>query len=137
MAYYVQVLNDAVINVWDTPPKVPIGEDGWKNAVEQLPTIIPGRQEYGQYIFNTGADPVVISREVIEISIDDRKNRLQDNNIANFNRFVEVLKNNSQFYTSDEIATAKSTAAQNKQNINACQTHDEIDQLVLEEIPLF
>ena len=33
MPFYVQVLNDLVVNVWDTPPKVPIGEDGWRNAV--------------------------------------------------------------------------------------------------------
>jgi hypothetical protein len=79
MSNYIQVKDGRAVNFSDLP--VTVGEDGWKIAVENIPALVEGRQAYGVYTYDVNSDPVVISREIINISVENRKLTLiEDNN---------------------------------------------------------
>lgn len=136
MARYVQVLNGLVVNVWDSPPKVAIGEDGWMNAVENFPTL-SSNQEYGDFTYNIGSDLVTISRDIKEIPFEVRKQSVLDNNKSQFLNFIEMSTKNAIIYSKDEIEENKQITKTNETNINACQTHNDLDNLNLIAIKLF
>ena len=52
MSLYVRIENDQVKDCWDTPPAEGVGNNGWKNAIEIRPTIIPDRQGYTAHLIS-------------------------------------------------------------------------------------
>lgn len=136
MQLYAQVKNNLVVNVWTSPPKVAIGEDGWMNAEEVLPEI-DNSQEYGEYTYSIQPDKVVISRKVIDIPISTRKQRLLDANSINFISFAELAGKNPYLYSQEDILANKEIAKQNKLKIESATTHTELNNLVLDPLNLF
>lgn len=137
MPLYAQVKNNLVVNLWDSAPPVSVGEDGWKNAVEQLPELVTNRQEYGNWIYDVSVDPIIVTREVIDLSVEERKVRLINKNDETFKEFINVVTNAPILYSAEEIANNKVKASQNKVSIEACSTHTELDELVLNTITLY
>jgi hypothetical protein len=73
MALYVQVVNNQMAQCIDTPPPVPVGQGGWKNAIEVKPTPIPYQQGLNGPVYHCDLDPVEITWTIYEISIDEQK----------------------------------------------------------------
>ena len=69
MSLYVQIVNGQVAQCIDSTPPSPVGTDGWKNAVEVRPTIVPNRQGYTAHTFDLTTDPVQIVYGVFDISV--------------------------------------------------------------------
>jgi hypothetical protein len=137
MSLYVKVVNGLVVQVWDTPPSDPIGTNGWFNAVEIIPELIPNRQTHGQVTFDTTQDPVVISREVIELTFEQCKEILAGNNEQLYSRFLEIASKNPAIFTAEEISATRAKANSNRENIAAATTFEQLDSLVIQEISLF
>lgn len=137
MAWYVQVVNGLVKNAWDSAPPVPVGEDGWRNAVQNIPEIDPQKQEYGDWTYDIEQDPVVISREVKLVSLADRKKSLLLNNDEKFKEFVDLLSKAPSLFDEAEILANKINAKDNRDAIEAATTHEELDTIVLKPITLF
>lgn len=137
MAWYLQVVNGLVRNVWDSPPPVPVGEDGWMHAVQDIPVVDHSRYELGDWIYNVESSPAVISREVIETPLDQRKAAMIQANEAKYFKFIEVLSRAPDLFDPAEIAANKAAARANKASIEACVNHDQLDALSLQEITLF
>lgn len=136
MAKYVQVLNGLVVNVWDSPPKVPIGEDGWMNAVDDIP-VTSARQELGEWTYDLSVDPVIISREVKEIPFEERQSRLKHQNELEFTRFLEITVKQPLAYTQEDVLNNRQIARQNAETIDAAKNHDDLDAIQLTPIKLF
>lgn len=137
MAHYVQVLNDLVVNMWDSPPKVPIGEDGWRNAVMDVPTINNEKQYLGNWTYDLTVDPVIISREVFNYTVEERKQILLEKNQNYFRTFVELSAKNPNLYSQEDTSNARNTASTNKTAIDSATTHEELDNLIIIPIDLF
>lgn len=139
MAKFIQVLNGEVVNHWDIPSTLPspVGTDGWFTTVEIIPEIQEGRQTYGVYTYDTTKDPVVISREVIDIPFEQRKKDTLLVVQQRFLQWVEVMQKDSRLYTNDDIQTNKKIAEDNKNLVLAAETHDDLDNIVLIEQKLF
>lgn len=139
MARFIQVLNGEVTNHWDIPDTLPspLGTKGWTTTVEQIPTIVEGRQVYGSYTYDVTKDPVVISREIIDISVEDRKKELLEKNNSDFLNFISIFQTSPSFYTDEELISIKNIARNNKQMVISAKTHDELDSLNLVPLELF
>lgn len=137
MAWYVQVVNGLVKHAWDSVPPVPVGEDGWRNAVQNIPTIDSSKEEYGDWIYDIDQDPVVISREVKLISVENRKKILILFNDEKFKEFVDLLSKVPSLFDESEILANKTNAKDNKASIEACTTHEEVDALIIKPITIF
>lgn len=135
MSNYVQVKDGKAVNFSDLP--VTVGEDGWKAAVESIPALVEGRQAYGVYTYDVNSDPVVISREIINISVEDRKLNLTEANKQKFLDFVNLYKEAPDLYSAEEIAANKMISKANQDSIAAATTHDDLDNLSLTELNLF
>ena len=72
MALYIQEVDGLMKHLWDSPPPVPLGEDGWKEAVEVFPTIQQGRQRYGRPIPDFSTNPVELNYEIIDVTESER-----------------------------------------------------------------
>ena len=137
MPLYVKVVNDLVTQVWDTPPSDPIGTNGWRNAVEIIPELVSNRQTHGQITFDVAQEPVVISREVIDLTFEERQQLLSGTNEQLYLSFLDLAAKNPAIYTAEEIATTRAKANTNRENIAAATTHEQLDSLVIQEISLF
>ena len=73
MALYVQVVNGQMAQCIDTPPPVPVGQDGWKNAIEIKPTPIPYQQGLNGPVYLCDKDPVEIVWTLFDFTIDEQK----------------------------------------------------------------
>jgi hypothetical protein len=139
---YIQVVNGIVVNLYDTPPPDAelnnvLGEDGWKEAMEDYPEIDERWQEYGQIEYKLDVNPPIVTRGVKIVPIDDRKNGLLEKNKEDFLLFAEASRNNSSLYTEEEIEQAKLFAKENKIAIQSCETHEQLNDLVIKKIELF
>ena len=137
MAWYVQVVNGLVKNAWDSSPPVPVGQDGWKNAVQDIPEIDLAKEEYGDWIYDINQDPIVISREVKTISVANRKANMLLFNDEKYKEFVDLLSKAPSLFDEAEIIANKTNAKDNKLQIESCTTHEELDALVIKTITLF
>ena len=73
MALYVQVVNNQMAQCIDTTPPVPVGQDGWKNAIEIKPTPIPYQQGLNGPVYMCDLDPVQIVWTLFAFTIDEQK----------------------------------------------------------------
>lgn len=133
MSLYVRVVDGVVRDCWDTPPDCGVGVDGWKNAVEVKPTIIPNRQTYTAHQFDTTKDPVEIVYGINEISVDARKGGLKMNVDTEFRIMIQNQMASPDLidFNIPAISNAFSAIASKKIQIDACTTHDELDALQL------
>ena len=85
---YVQVVNGQMAQCIDTPPPVPVGQDGWKNAIEVKPALVPYQQYYEGPFYHCDLDPVEIVWTVHQMTVDERKGGMYSQNTMQFNQTV-------------------------------------------------
>jgi len=129
MSLFVRISNNQVTDCWDTPPAEGVGNNGWKNAVEVRPTIIPNRQGYTAHTFDLTKDPVEIVYGTFDISVDDRKAGMKSNAAFTFQQVVNQQARNGSAYDANAVATALTAMQTREAAIDACTTHDQLDAL--------
>ena len=133
MAYYVQVVNGVMNQCIDTTPPVPVGQDGWKNAVEIKPTPVPYRQGLNGPVYDCSKDPVEIVWTVFDYDIPTRKNSQLGQNSGQFNQVVaqqsalETDGNPDTHYDATVVAAAQARYESLNVQINAATTQEELD----------
>ena len=129
MSLYVRIVNGEVKDCWDTPPAEGVGNNGWKNAIEVRPNIIPNRQGYTAHTFDLTKDPVQIVYGTFDISVDDRKAGMKANAAFTFQQVVNQQAQKGSAYDAAAVATALSAMQTKEAAIDACTTHDQLDAL--------
>ena len=129
MSLFVRISNNQVTDCWDTPPAEGVGNNGWKNAVEVRPTIIPNRQGYTAHTFDLTKDPVEIVYGTFDISVDDRKAGMKSNAAFTFQQVVNQQARAGSAYDANAVATALTATQTRESAIDACTTHDQLDAL--------
>jgi hypothetical protein len=127
MSLYVRIENGEVKDCWDTPPD---GREGWKNAIEVKPTIIPHRQGYTGHTFDITKDPVEIVYGTFDITVADRKKQMNQRATMAFNILLKQQAEDPSTYDPVAIQVAKDAIAPKQAAIDACTTHDELDALL-------
>lgn len=136
MTHYVRVVDGQVKDVWDTPPKEGVGNNGWRNAVEVRPAIIPHRQGYTAHRFDLNTDPVQIIWDVYDISVDDRKQGMKANAGFMFQQIVmeqtrrQLNPDPNQQYDAQAVETARTAMLAKQAAIDGATTHDQLDDLL-------
>ena len=139
---YVQVVNGEMGQCWDTPPPVPVGQDGWKYAIEIIPTTIPYQQGLNGPVYDCTKDPVEIVWTVYEISIDSRKSDMKGQNASQFNQVVayeaqtETDGNPNTHYDAQVVADAQTRYERINVEITAATTQDQLD-VIQQELNAF
>tara|TARA_R110000803_G_scaffold71169_2_gene134306 strand:+ start:378 stop:776 length:399 start_codon:yes stop_codon:yes gene_type:complete len=132
MSLFVQVIEGAVVKVWDTAP--PEGEADWHDAVEVKPAITANRQAYDGHTFDVSVDPVQLVYAVKDITVDDRKGDL----IGQAKSILQQVANDQIQVEMDDttadadltvVSAAKAVKDASIVAINACTTHEELDAL--------
>jgi hypothetical protein len=133
MALYVQVVNNQMAQCIDTTPPVPVGQDGWKNAIEIKPTPVPYRQGLNGPVYDCSKDPVEIVWTVFDYDIPTRKNSQLGQNSSQFNQVVaqqaalETDGNPDSHYDAAVVAAAQARYEDLNVQINAATTQEELD----------
>ena len=126
---YVRIVDGAVKDCWDTVPSEGVGNNGWKNAIEIRPNIIPNRQGYTAHTFDITKDPVEIVYGTFDISVDDRKAGMKANAAFTFQQVVNQQAQKGSAYDASAVATALTAMQTREAAIDACTTHDQLDAL--------
>jgi len=129
MSLYVRVVDGEVKDCWDTEPAEGVGNNGWMNAVEVKPEIIPNRQGYTAHTFDTTTDPVQIVYGTFDISVEDRKAGMKANVSFEFQQAVRQESMDPSAFNIQNVITAQQAMAPKLAAIDACTTHDELDAL--------
>ena len=138
MALYVQVVNGQLAQCWDTPPPVPVGTDGWKNAVEIKPDLVPYRQGWNGPFYRLELDPAEIYYTVYDFTVDERKGGLDGQNTQQFNQVVayetkkETDPDPDSHYDPAVVAEYQLRYQQIRDEIVAATTQDECDTIQAE-----
>jgi hypothetical protein len=122
MPLWVKVSDDVVVQCWDTPP--PVGEEGWRDAIEVRPPVRAYREVYGQHHFDLTKTPVEIVWPIETISIEDRK--------ADALRYAEFLSKKGEPGTAEadfDPVAAQALYATRIAAIEAADTHDDLDEV--------
>jgi len=133
MALYVQVVNNAMAQCIDTTPPVPVGQDGWKNAVEIKPTPVPYRQGLNGPVYDCSKDPVEIVWTVFDYDIPTRQSSQLGQNTSEYNQVVagqvalETNANPDDHYDPAVVAAAQARYEDLRTQINAATTQEELD----------
>ena len=133
--FYIRVVNNEVVEVWDTPG--PAGQDGWSDAVEVTPDLVENREIIGSYTIDITKTPMEIVWSKTELTVEDRKNQLISE--ASFPVFMlksqlESAKINQEADKIAELTTQIEAANVVKDErvsvINAAVTHEDVDALL-------
>ena len=133
MALYVQVVNNQMAQCIDTTPPVPVGQDGWKNAIEIKPTPVPYRQGLNGPVYDCSKDPVEIVWTVFDYDIPTRKSSQLGQNTSQYNQVVagqvalETNSNPDDHYDPAVVAAAQARFESLRTQINAATTQEELD----------
>ena len=127
MSLYVRIENGEVKDCWDTPPD---SREGWKNAIEVKPTIIPHRQGYTGHTFDLTKDPVEIVYSTFDIAVADRKENMKQQAEMAFNMLFRQQAQDPSTYDPVALQAAKDAVAPKQAAIDACTTHDQLDALL-------
>ena len=133
MALYVQVVNNQMAQCIDTTPPVPVGQDGWKNAVEIKPTPVPYRQGLNGPVYDCSKDPVEIVWTVFDYDIPTRQSSQLGQNTSQYNQVVagqvalETNANPDDHYDPAVVAAAQARFESLRTQINAATTQEELD----------
>lgn len=136
MTHYVQILNNEVKQVWDTPPPGGAGNNGWKNAVEVRPTLISHRQGYTAHRFDLTTDPVQIIWDTYDISVTDRKQSMKAGSgfafqqVVNEQTRLQLSPNENEVYDAAAVETVRQAMLTKQVAIEAATTHDALDALL-------
>lgn len=128
MSLFVRIKNNAVTDCWDTPP--PVGQDGWKSAVEVRSPITAHRQGYTAHTFDLSTDPVRIVYNTYDISVADRKTGMRSNANMGFQMEMQRQGMNPANYNPAALTAAQAAVAPKVAAIDAATTHDELDALL-------
>ena len=128
MSLHVRIQNNEVTDVWDTLP--PANEDGWKDAIEVRPTIIPHRQGYTAHVLDITKTPVEIVYGTFDITVEERKSGMISNTSFAFQQVVQEQARDPLQYDPDAVAVAQAAVAPRVALIKAATTHDELDLLM-------
>ena len=130
---YVQVVNGEMAQCWDTIPPVPVGQDGWRYAVEIIPTVIPYQQGLNGPVYDCTKDPVEIVWTIYEIPMDSRKSSMKGQNSSQFNQVVayeaqtETDGNPNTHYDAQVVADAQTRYELINVEITNATTQAELD----------
>jgi hypothetical protein len=127
MSLYVRIENGEVKDCWDTPPD---SREGWKDAIEVKPTIIPHRQGYTGHTFDITKDPVEIVYSTFDIAVADRKEQMKQEAAMAFNMLFKQQAADPSTYDPVALQAAKDGIAPKQAAIDACTTHDQLDALL-------
>jgi hypothetical protein len=133
MALYVKVVNGTMAECIDTTPPVPVGTDGWKNAVEIKPTPVPYRQGLNGPVYDCSKDPVEIVWTVFDYDIPTRQSSQLGQNTSQYNQVVagqvalETNSNPDDHYDPAVVAAAQARYEDLRTQINAATTQEELD----------
>tara|TARA_R110000822_G_scaffold261907_2_gene386394 strand:+ start:1748 stop:2131 length:384 start_codon:yes stop_codon:yes gene_type:complete len=127
MSLYVRIENGEVKDCWSIPPD---NRPGWKSAIEIRPTINHHRQYYTGHTFDLTKDPVEIVYGVVDISVNDRKNKMKEEAQGKFNILLIKQAQDPSTYDPVALQAAKDAVAPKHAAIDACTTHDELDALL-------
>ena len=142
MALYAQVVNNQLAQCWDTTPPVPVGQDGWKNAIEIKPDLVPYRQGWNGPFYRLELDPAEIYYTVYDFTVDERKGGLTSQNTMQFNQVVafeaqkETDPDPDSHYDPAVVAAAQTRYEEIRVQIAAATTQDECD-AIQEELNQF
>jgi hypothetical protein len=129
MTHYVQIVDGEVKQVWDTPPSDGVGNNGWRNAIEVRPTIIPYRQGYTPHRFDLNADPVQIIWDTFDVTVDERKQSMK----MSANMTYKIMENQKQMdtnaFTDSEMTDALTARDTQLAAIDISISHDALDLL--------
>lgn len=128
MSLHVRIQNNEVTGVWDTLP--PANEDGWRDAIEVRPTIIPHRQGYTAHVFDITKTPVEIVYGTFDITVEERKSGMISNDSFAFQQIIQEQARDPLKYDPQVVADAQAAAGPRVALINAATTHDELDALM-------
>jgi len=133
MSLYVQVVNNQMAQCQDTPPPVPVGQDGWKNAIEIRPTPIPYRQGLNGPVYECSKDPVEIVWTLYDLDVPTRQVSQLGQNTSQYCEVVrqqtalEVNNNPDDHYDPVIVAAAQARYQNLRTQINAATTQEELD----------
>ena len=127
MTHYVQVVDGEVKQVWDTPPPDGVGNNGWRNAVEVRPSVIPHRQGYAPHRFDLNTDPVQIIWDTFEVTVDERKQSMKLASNMKYNMMQNQKEMNPNSFTDAELAAAMVARDAQLASIDAASSHDALD----------
>ena len=133
MPSYIKVENNIVVQCLSYLPEIHDGD--WREAIEINPNCIPNRQMIGAHTFDLTKSPVEITWEVIDISVEERKQQLQSNLKFNTKEFIdnEIKKEFDGDHA--DITLIQDTITWYHQKvieIDEMQTHTELDTYMLE-----
>jgi hypothetical protein len=134
--FWVRVQNNEVTDCWDYHP----GEQrlnteiGWREAVEVIPDIVPGREAITTHTFNINVTPVEITWAKRSLNINERKDVFIAQARMLFNQVVQMeVKKQESFpamqYNPDTVAAAKVVLEDRLSVIAAATTHEQVDLL--------
>jgi hypothetical protein len=133
MALYVQVVNNQMAQCIDTTPPVPVGQDGWKNAIEVKPTPIPYQQGLNGPVYHCDLDPVEITWTLFDFTIDEQKGGKYSQAAQQFDQVVaqqtalETNDNPDDHYDPAVVAAAQVRYEDIKAQIDVATTQEELD----------
>ncbi|MFH0782936.1 MAG: hypothetical protein V2B20_13450 [Pseudomonadota bacterium] len=90
MAYWIKVQDGKVVQVWDTPP--PVGETGWRNAIEIRPEIDENTQRYGVHSFDLTKEPAEIVWAVINMTAQEIADTTRIKEEQKYQRYTEAVQ---------------------------------------------
>jgi hypothetical protein len=128
MSLHVRIQNNEVVSVWDTLP--PANEDGWKEAIEVRPEIIPHRQGYTAHTFDITKTPVEIVYGTFDITVEERKSGMLSNASFSFQQVIQEQARDPLKYDPKAVADAQAAIAPRVALIETATTHDELDALM-------
>ena len=132
--YWVKVQGDSVKECWDSPP--PEGQDGWFEAVEVIPEIIPNREGITNHTFDISTNPVRIVWNKRELEVNERKEMLIAEAKGIFLKVVQVQtdlqlsSNAEEEFDTDIVITAKAALLARTVQVETATTHEEVDALM-------
>ena len=131
MQKYVRIENGSVVECVDSLPLNPVGE--WRQAIEIAPTLVPNRQITGSHYFEIDKNPVEIKWNIIELTVEERKNQLTSDLNSRSYRIVydELIKEfNGQDSNFSFVQAAISVYRAKKIEINLLSSHEDIDNYI-------
>lgn len=133
MALYVQVIDGQMAQCIDTTPPVPVGQDGWRNAIEIKPTPVPYHQGLNGPVYDCSKDPVEIVWTLFDYDIPTRKSSQFSQNKSQFDQVVaqqaalETNDNPDDHYDPAVVAAAQARYQDLNTQIEAATTQEELD----------
>lgn len=130
---WIQVVEGQVKEVWDTYPP---GEantwaaNGWREAVEVHPDLIPNREMETPHTFDLESVPARIVWGKREITFEERRDSMKSGAIGQFQFFVQrqvQSLQNGGTYDDAAIAAEKTVMDAKVAALDAASTHEDLD----------